>query len=654
MTLQELTTLLSDAPAEVVVDVEHLPDVEPGLASLLGVALCWPGSKGMYIPLNHWVKAPSKHLKPTADCELTEALRAFLAKRTLMGWNIEHDRRWINECFNITSTWSIDGRVLLYLQDRAQNTRGYGLKNAQRTVLHWESSNDEVFGAEVEAAGGRLDNGDHYLGSVEALGTYAAADALSTLLIIEKLRPTADSKAHDLNRDYAKLLAECTARGTMIDVQALVVAKRHYENEIQVATKRIGQICAQDIATLEAAFLSTKLAGYKSEKGMEEYLANPSRHPRFNPNSSTQRSMLLHNVIGLPVLERTKGGRPKSDKNTIAKFDHPSARAFVELSKNEKLLQFTEQYIKHSNAGVIHFPHDTCATVSERLGGYAPYDLNMPFSSKPIMQAFRVRPGHVGIHMDLVSIEPCLIAGFSGDETMLKVYRDGLGDIYLDLCLELFPLEEANDYDEAIRSLITTFHQEYDTNAPPNTEQKEKFGKIRKIAKIIQLAVGYTGTKYTVAKNLTQAGFATSLWKADVMVARYWQRFAKVARLASQLKSLAEKRGYITGFYGRTLYIPTKQTKDALNRFGQFGGHAVLRDIVFRLAARATEVNMYPLLPDIHDSTSWEVPEENYEQGVAIFKDTIRRVNADLALPVEIRGEIKQFHSFYGLKNKED
>lgn len=658
MFLAELKELLSDAPREVVADVEHLPNVEPGLAQMLGVALCWPGSKGVYIPVRHWTGTPSKSLEQVLCSDSIEYLSNFLATRQLMGWNVEHDREWLDASFSAGTKWTADGRVLWYLSDREQTERGYGLKTAQVSLLGWPSAGDAELKAQVRNRGGSLDKGDHYLADCDVLGRYAALDALSTLQVIEHLRPGLQRDGllhtHDGNRDYAAFLARATQSGVEVDELQLRRAKEFYTSEVQLAEQRIGQVCAEPIRLLEASFLSEQLQGYKTEKGRAGLLAETSRHPRFNPNSSQQRARLFHEVLRIPVTARTETGLPKSDKNTIASFNHPASDAFVELSENEKLLQFTEQYIKATKDGRIHFPHDTVATVSERLGGYAPYDLNMPFSSEPIMRAFKVRQGNVGIHMDLVSIEPCLIAGFSGDETMLKVYRDGLGDIYLDLCLDVFPLEEASLYDDDTCSLIRRFHREYRTDFPPRGEQKEGFSRLRKIAKIIQLAVGYTGTKYTVSKNLTQAGFPTSEQKADVMVSRYWRKFAKVEILAGKLRAIATSKGYINGLYGRRLYIPKSQRKDSLNRFGQHGGHAILREIVFEIDRNAGSIGMRPLLPDIHDSTSWEVPEENLEVGMVVFRNAIEKVNTELALPVRVKGEIKNFKTFYGLKQKED
>jgi len=656
MTLSELHSLLANAPQDIVVDTEHLPDCKPALANLLGVSMAWAGNKGFYIPVNHWVGSPSKNLQPMVARQMLPKLQSLLSSRLLSGWNIEHDREWLDACFNIATKWDVDGRILWYLSDEEQKERGYGLKKAQMSVLGWAERGDIELETEVAAAGGRLSNGEHYLASVDTLGRYASLDAQSTWLVIEKLRTGEEwlETHHNLNRDYAAFLAKATRRGVLVDELALARARQHYEIEVEKADTRIRELCAPQIAEMEKEKYDAKISTLQTENGRVRFATSVKRHPKFNPNSSTQRAILLHDKIGLPVAGYTETGKRKSDKHSIARLHHPSAEAFVDLSENEKLLQFSEQYIEHASNGLMHFPHDTCATVSERLGGYAPYDLNMPFSSEPLMSAFRLRPGTVGVHMDLVSIEPCLLAGFSGDPTMLKVYRDGLGDIYLDLGLELFPLEEVYDYSTEISALIRQFHSNYDTRAQPSNEIKERFARLRKIAKIIQLSVGYTGTKFTVSKNLTLAGFPTALEKADKHVRRYWNKFKALENLAGRLKTLAKERGYINGLFGRRLYIPPSQTKDALNRFGQHGGHAILRAIVLEIdrIAREDGIEAYPLLPDIHDSTTWEVY-GTYEQGKDIFERAIRNIDAALSLPVSIRGEIKQISTFYGIKGKE-
>lgn len=649
--------LLYKAPYDIVVDVEHLPNVAPAWENLLGVSVSWAGlCKGVYIPCRHWENLPSRHLTTLIDPFARHEMGKLLADRRLSGWNIEHDREWVNACFRVNTKWQWDGRILYYLMDSVQNQRGYGLKTAQMHVLGWKERGDAELEEQVMDRGGRLSKGQHYLADLDVLGRYAASDAHSTALVIEKLM-TGESwlvEAHDRNRDYAQFLARATSRGVAVDEAQLANARRLYQKEIKRSETRIREVCKNEVEAFEREKRESTLIRYKSERGRANYLATTEGALLFNPRSADHRSDVLHKRLGLPVGGYTETGKIKSDKNTLKAIDHPAAQSFVELSKNEKLLQFATSYLHHSSSGVLRFPHDTCSTVSERLGGYAPYDLNMPFDSQIIMEALRVRHGHVGTHMDLVSIEPCLIAGFSGDEAMLKVYRDGLGDIYLDLCLDLFPLEEAGLYDKITAKLIRDFNRTYRTSAVPDQGVKERFKRLRNVAKIVQLAVGYTGTRFTVAKNLNLAGFPVSIEKAGVMVNRYWERFAKVKTLATKLSNIVRDRGYIEGFYGRRLFVPQNFAKDAMNRFAQHGGHAILRAIVMGIDKEVKErrLDMWPLLPDVHDATSWE-GKASFETMRAVFQASIDRVNEELSLPIQVKGEIKQFTTFYGLKHSE-
>jgi len=661
LTLTELQTILASVPVScpLSVDTEHLPDAEPGLDSLLGISLCWPGSNGVYIPLNHWVGVPSKSIQPMQCQEGVRLIAAFLAPRLLDGWNVTHDKLWLDAAFAISTKWDMDGRVAWYLLDREQSPKdiGYGLKRAQVKILGYAEAGDAELRAEVMKHGGNLDDGDHYLATLASLSRYAAVDAKSTFDACAKFRSEMDDSdwyALRRNMEYAQFLAESEQAGVVVDEVQLKRAEEFYKKAVVEAKAEIRSVCAPEIAVIEQRLVASSGLADTRPETLAKRAESTQKKLRFNPGSSAQRSILFHELVGIPVVERSKKtGAPKSDKKTIAKFDHPSAKAFVKLSEMDKARQFATQYLQHAKAGRLHFPLDTTGTVSERLGGRAPYCLNMPFTREPIMQAFKVDPGCIGIHMDWVSVEPCLIAGFSGDPTLLKVYRDGLGDVYLDLCLDMFPLAEASVYGPELETLILAFHAEYDTNKPPQAAQKAKFDRIRKVAKIIHLAVQYTGTEYTVSKNLTQAGFTTSVDKARDLLYRYWNRFSNVATLSHKLKSIVERRGYLTGLFGRKLWVPKKLSKDALNRFGQHGGHAILREVVLEINKHKLE-GMRPLLPDLHDATSWCGPEHQADEMRRVFEDAIRRVNDILKLPVTVAGDIKLFKTFYGLKNRED
>jgi DNA polymerase I-like protein with 3'-5' exonuclease and polymerase domains len=519
-------------------------------------------------------------------------------------------------------------------------------------LLGWEKTNEEALEAAVAANGGRLSNGDHYLAPLEVLAHYAGLDAVSTLLLYERLAPWfTENNYWDFlhwRMQYHMVLTEATRKGTPVDAGLLAVAREELGVKIEQVESSIREVCADELTALEASWAEDKAKELKLQRNRDKYLSNPAKWRRFNPQSSHQRAKLLHGVLGLPILAKTPTGLPKMDRGTIARFDHPVAKTFVELSELAKLHQFVNGYLealkyKGDGSATIHFGYNTCATVSDRLGGFAPYALNMPFAEASIMGAFGLPPGYAGIHSDLSAIEPCIIAAYSEDPTLLKVHRDGLGDIYLDFALEAFPDN-------------TELKAAYDPFKPVTKEIKERFKDERSVCKIVHLAVGYTGTWATVHKSLQRAGFEVSPARARALVQSYWTKFSRVADLDSRLRKLHSNRGHLRNLLGRIIQVPEAFKKDTLNRFIQSSAHDALTLWVLeinRLRNERLPGKMYPVLPDIHDSTSWAVKEEHFEEASRIFALALRTVNDRLQLPVTIRAETKRFTTFAGLKGDE-
>jgi DNA polymerase I-like protein with 3'-5' exonuclease and polymerase domains len=222
------------------------------------------------------------------------------------------------------------------------------------------------------------------------------------------------------------------------------------------------------------------------------------------------------------------------------------------------------------------------------------------------------------------------------------VFRDGLGDIYLDLALILFPNDQA-------------LHAGYDPLAPITSAVKEKFAKQRKVAKVIQLAVQYTGTGVTVAKNLTNDGIPTTKEEADIYVRSYWRKFHAVAQFNYRLRELNRANGLMRNVAGRIIRVPDPEYKDLPNRFIQSSGHDVLVLWVTRIYELCKErgIGIKPVLLDCHDSTSNQVPEHQVEALEEIYKEALHKVNTELGLCVKIKMEMKRFKTLAGLKGEE-
>lgn len=414
-----------------------------------------------------------------------------------------------------------------------------------------------------------------------------------------------------------------------------------YKQKREEAEESINKTCADEIRGMEDAWKMIKLARYKTVRGRVNFLEKQRLQKRFNPASGLQRAKLIHDVLAFPVKETTPTGLPKTDRANLASVKHDVAKSLVEFSEYKKIYEATQTYLGaiDETDGRIHTNYDICGTVSGRLSGFKPSVLNMPFSESEVMRAFVPSDGLIGIHADLAAIEPCVLAHYSEDPTLLKVYKDGLGDIYLDLALDIFPENQE-------------LKSEYNPYGPVSSEIKTRFKDLRSLCKIIHLAVSYTGTHVTVAKNLSKAGFPTEKGKAMQLVSRYWKKFERVKAFNHRLQEVYEDRGFIRNLTGRVLLVPEIYKKDLMNRLVQSGAHDILRLWVMEIVSEFTtrRIHWQHWLPDLHDSTTFMVKPEHAAAAQEAYLVALERVSKKVNLSVPLKCEMKLMKTLAGVK----
>ena len=411
------------------------------------------------------------------------------------------------------------------------------------------------------------------------------------------------------------------------------------------------KLLKEEVGSLEEDWKDRRKALYKREYNRIYYQNHPEKWERFNLNSDVHKRELFFDKLGMPILERTASGLPSTGadalQQSVRSVQVPRVQEAIESyltyeKANTLSSNFSGPYLESSSDGRLHPGFNVCGTVSYRLSGFKPYLLNAPFDEKLILKNIKCDSGYIGIHADLSAIEPTVTAHFSEDPSLLKVFRDGLGDIYLDLALELFP------HDKELQD-------GYNPNIPITKEVKERFANQRKVAKVIQLAVQYTGTKYTVSKNLTRDGFPTSEARADSYVRAYWRKFRKVDEMNQRLREVNRREGHLRNVIGRIIQVPDPEYKDLPNRFIQSSAHDILILWVSRIYRLCSErgIDVKPILLDCHDSTSNQVPSEQAGALEQIYKEALQQVNNELNLSVTIKAETKRFKTLAGLKGEE-
>jgi len=565
----------------------------------------------------------------------------------LIGHNHNYDKQWIDSTFQCNSKWIADTRILWHLFDPDASHGSYNLKEAMVKVLGWPEPNTAKLKAEVEARGGKLKNGDHWMASQETLAEYACLDAFATAELYRKLSPWFDAHAYwdqlKISMQYSELLALNTKLGIKVDRGGLQKAHDRLLSKKEAAERRFRKLMKGPISELEEDWADRKAASYKREYNKIYYLEHPEKWKHFNLNSDADKRELFFDKLRLAVTETTEAGLPSASADAVkaSGLNPKELEAYLTYEKSNTLTtNFSNAWLQSSsNNGRLHPGFNVCGTVSYRLSGFKPYLLNAPFDEKYLLRHFKVDEGMVGVHADLSAIEPTITAHFSDDAGLLKVFRDGLGDIYLDLALELFPADSG-------------LQKGYNPLQPISSDIKKAFDKQRKIAKVIQLAVQYTGTKRTVAKNLTKQGISTTLEQADDYVKAYWRKFRAVGMMNYRLRELNRSQGFLRNAIGRIIRVPNPEYKDLSNRFIQSSAHDVLMLWVLEIyrLSKQRGIHIRPVLLDCHDSTSNCCPIDQAGALEQVYQEALANVQEKIGLSVTLKAETKRFTTLAGLK----
>ncbi len=626
-------------------------------AHLLGVSFS-NSVESIYIPLTIF---SSGEFVSIATPELKRELKSVFENFDLVGHNFTYDKRFLDGYFDVNTDWCFDTRIGWHLASAPSGPRPYGLKDAMQEVLLWPQTNEQELKNEVEEKGGKLKNGDHYLASLDTLARYACLDTLATIRVYQKLNPWfVENSYHWMMKQmmaYNILLDVNTQHGVAVDRPGLQLAHDRLVKKAEAAKKRFRKLIGTEVGALEEAWADRKIADYKREYNKIYYQSHPEKWKRFNFNSDSDKRELFFDVLRLPVTERTESGAASTSADSLTASIRESVRAnrlevrvaealgayLTYEESNTILTNFSSTYLDSSVAdNRLHPGFNICGTVSYRLSGFKPYLLNAPFSERRVLKNLKCDEGYIGVHTDLSAIEPTMTAHFSDDPFLHKVFGKGLGDIYLDLALELFPKDIA-------------LREGYNPHIPITKEVKQRFEKQRNIAKVIQLAVQYTGTKHTVARNLSKKGFYTTLAQADDYVQAYWNKFSKVKEMNDKLFVLNRRQGHLRNVIGRIIQVPHPDYKDLPNRFIQSSAHDALILWVleiYRLCAQRN-IAIKPILLDCHDSTSNQVPRSQVGACKEAYAEALASVNTMLGLSVTIKAETKTFETLAGLKGEE-
>ncbi|MCK5259788.1 MAG: DNA polymerase I [Candidatus Omnitrophica bacterium] len=336
--------------------------------------------------------------------------------------------------------------------------------------------------------------------------------------VLKRLYPLLASELEE------KLLGQLFEDIEMPLAQVLYKIEAHGVNLDRALLKKLSKDCAEKIDELTATLYT--MAG-------EE----------FNLNSPKQLSHILFDKLKLPVIKKTKTGFSTNESVlTLLADDHAFPSVVLEYRQLAKLKStYIDALPKLINArtGRLHAQFNQTGTETGRLSSSQPNLQNIPIRTELGRQ---IRKAIIPSSKDLImiaadysQIELRILAHLSGDENLIKAFRQG---------------EDIHDF---TASLIF------------EVDEKDVTPQMRNSAKRVNFGIIYGMSAFGLANDLK-----VPQSEAQEFIDRYFMRYPEVKKFMDGEIKKCEKKGYVLTLLNRRRYIPEINSKNgAMKQFAQ-------------------------------------------------------------------------------------
>ncbi len=347
--------------------------------------------------------------------------------------------------------------------------------------------------------------------ALEQAAPYAAEDADITLRLHHALAPQVDAIP-----SIAKLFAD-------IEMPLVPVLSR---------IERHGALVDGGLLFEQSRELAIRLAELERE-------AWDLAGETFNLASPKQLGHILFEKLGLPALKKTAKGAPSTKEEVLQELalDYPLPKLLLEQRGLAKLKStYTDKLPTMINvaSGRVHTSYHQAGTATGRLSSSNPNLQNIPIKTEQgrrVRQAFVAPPNHVIVAADYSQIELRIMAHLSQDPTLLAAFANG-EDIHSSTAAEVF-----------------------DTTADRVTAQQRRSAKAINFGLIYGMSAFGLGKQLQIGRN-----------EAQGYIDRYFQRYPGVFEYMAQVRESAAERGFVETVFGRRLYLPEINARNAMRR----------------------------------------------------------------------------------------
>jgi DNA polymerase-1 len=529
-------------------------------AEIVGVSLAVEPGKAAYIPLAHDysgapTQLPRDHVLGALKPILEDPRRRKVAQHGKYDINVlshygidvrglAHDTMLESYIFNATATRhdmdSLAQRYLGYTTIKYEQVAGKGAKQIPFSQVDCDTA-----------------------------CRYAAEDADITLRLHHALWP--------------KLEAEPSLRDVYQGIEIPLVP-------VLATMERTGVLIDAHVLRLQSQQLGKRMLELQT-------LAHASAGHEFNMDSPKQLQAVLFDELGLAAKVKTPTGQPSTNEEALEAIaeTHELPRLILEYRGLAKLRStYTDKLagIVNPRTGRVHTSYHQGAVATGRLSSSDPNLQNIPVRTEEgrrIRQAFVAPPGWRIVAADYSQIELRIMAHLSGDEGLVRAFRDG-GDVHRATAAEVFGVPAA----------------EVTTNQ-------------RRAAKAINFGLMYGMSAFGLAKQL-----GVDRGEASDYMGLYFARYPGVRAFMDATREQAHRDGYVQTLFGRRLYLENLTSRNQAFRAGaeraainapmQGTAADIIKRAMIAVSAWIAPRDDVRLLMQVHDELVFEVREDAVEE----------------------------------------
>ena len=338
----------------------------------------------------------------------------------------------------------------------------------------------------------------------ETVGEYNNYDTSATCYIHKSLSKTVKpfQELYEKYLDYMKLILKIRMNGLVVDKTVIEESILELNTLIETDTKALYE--TQEICDTEVELNKLARKKYNSTHKLQKKTSD--FNVAFNPNSSTQKRILIFDVMGLSTENTTKTGAPSTDKDTMQELILTATEEQSEILRmlqdittaNKVVGTYLETFLNTSvevrkGEWRIFGNFNLTGTISGRLSSNNPNLQNIPSGSKYgklVKRCFIAPEGSLFAGSDYSALEDRLIAIESKSKNKLRVFTDGIDGHSLNAAY-YFKDELLN------RGIVIDENDKDSINSI-----KSLAGDLRGDGKSVTFGLAYGGTEYTVAKSL--------------------------------------------------------------------------------------------------------------------------------------------------------